>query len=105
MVEGCSPQYSVERCVDPTVGLMVCEELLLMAILQTQHNRIALHSGPYAIQQDNARLHVARVSLDYLEHNESIILLPWPLRSAYLSSIEYVRSIMGRTLTNLPQPP
>ena len=40
-------------------------------------------------QQDNARPHTARVSMDYLEKN-NINVLPWPSKSADLNRIEYL---------------
>lgn len=55
-------------------------------------------------QQDNARPHVARVSLNCFEE-ANVNLLPWPPRSPDLSPIEHVWDMMGRRLRNLPNPP
>ncbi|GFU67322.1 uncharacterized protein TNCV_3556481 [Trichonephila clavipes] len=44
--------------------------------------------SPRAIfQQDNARLHTARVAQDFLRHFQT---LPWPTRSPDLSSVKHV---------------
>ncbi|CAH1968563.1 unnamed protein product [Acanthoscelides obtectus] len=55
-------------------------------------------------QQDNARLHVARVTIDFFQHSD-VTLLPWPPRSPDLSPIEHVWDMMGRRLLNLQRPP
>ncbi|CAH1990549.1 unnamed protein product [Acanthoscelides obtectus] len=55
-------------------------------------------------QQDNARPHVARVTIDFFQHND-VTLLPWPPRSPDLSPIEHVWDMMGRRLLNLQRPP
>ena len=40
-------------------------------------------------QQDNARPHTARVTMDYLEQN-NINIIPWPSESPYLNPIEHL---------------
>ncbi|KAH0821248.1 hypothetical protein GEV33_001543 [Tenebrio molitor] len=55
-------------------------------------------------QQDNARPHIARVSLEYLEH-ANVNLLPWPPRSPDLSPIEHVWDMIGQRLKNLARRP
>lgn len=40
-------------------------------------------------QQGNARPHTARLTMDYLEHN-NINMLPWPFKSADLNPIEHL---------------
>ncbi|GFS98857.1 DDE_3 domain-containing protein [Trichonephila clavipes] len=46
-----------------------------------------LNGLPGAIfQQYNARVHTARVALDFLRHFQSV---PWPTRSPYLSPVEH----------------
>ncbi|GFY10574.1 transposable element Tcb2 transposase [Trichonephila clavipes] len=46
-------------------------------------------------QQDNARLHTARVALDFLRHFQT---LPWPARSLDLSPVEHVRDQLKRQM-------
>ncbi|CAH2011764.1 unnamed protein product [Acanthoscelides obtectus] len=78
-----NPQFFVERHVHHTVGVMVWDP---------------------TFQQDNARPHVARVTIDFFQHND-VILLPWSPRSPDLSPIEHVWDMMGRRLLNLQRPP
>ncbi|UYV61333.1 hypothetical protein LAZ67_1004446 [Cordylochernes scorpioides] len=52
-------------------------------------------------QQDNARLHTARISQQALQ---DVQMLPWPPYSPDLSPIEHVWDIIGRRLHALPQP-
>ncbi|GFX89330.1 transposable element Tcb1 transposase [Trichonephila clavipes] len=44
-------------------------------------------------QQDNAQLHMARVSQDCLR---TVTTLPWPARSPDLSTIEHIWDYLGR---------
>ncbi|CAH2000175.1 unnamed protein product [Acanthoscelides obtectus] len=74
------------------------------------HEVLEPHLLPYldtlanpTFQQDNAR-HVARVTIDFFQHND-VTLLPWPPRSPDLSPIEHVWYMMGRRLLNLQRPP
>jgi hypothetical protein len=55
-------------------------------------------------QQDNARPHIARVTLACFEQAD-VILLTWPPRSPELFPIEHVWDIIGRRLGNLMRPP
>lgn len=118
-----NPQFFMERHVNQVVGVMVwgaiaygsrsplvfvrgnmtaqcyIEEIVeahLLPYLRTLHDPI--------FQQDNARPHVVRLTVNHL-HNAQVNLLPWPPRSPDLSPIEHVWDIMGRRLTNLPHPP
>ncbi|CAH2002088.1 unnamed protein product [Acanthoscelides obtectus] len=75
------------------------------------HEVLEPHLLPYrgtladpTFQQDNARPHVARVTIDFFQHND-VTLLPWPPRSPDLSPIEHVWDMMGRRLVNLQRPP
>ncbi|CAH1998257.1 unnamed protein product [Acanthoscelides obtectus] len=75
------------------------------------HEVLEPHLSPYldtladpTFQQDNARPHVARVTIDFFQHND-VTLLPWPPRSPDLSPIEHVWDMMGRRLINLQRPP
>ncbi|GFX11890.1 transposable element Tc1 transposase [Trichonephila clavipes] len=65
-------------------------------VLGTDDNRVRVwrHPGPFLnglpgaiFQQDNARLHTARVAQDFLRHFQT---LPWPARSQDLSPVEHV---------------
>ncbi|GFV92288.1 DDE_3 domain-containing protein [Trichonephila clavipes] len=44
-------------------------------------------------QQDNARLHTARVAQDFIRHFQT---LPWPVRSSDLYPIEHVWDLLKR---------
>ncbi|CAH1994372.1 unnamed protein product [Acanthoscelides obtectus] len=75
------------------------------------HEVLEPHLLPYldtladpTFQQDNARPHVARVTIDVFQHKD-VTLLPWPPRSPDLSPIEHVWDMMGRRLLNLQRPP
>ncbi|GFT32310.1 transposable element Tcb2 transposase [Trichonephila clavipes] len=48
-------------------------------------------------QQDNARLHTARVSQDCLR---TVTTLPWNARSPYLTPIEHIWDHLGRRVGN-----
>jgi hypothetical protein len=64
-----------------------------------------LHTVPNPVfQQDNARPHIARITLACFEEAD-VTLLPWPPRSTDLSPIEHVWDIIGRRLSNLMRPP
>ncbi|CAH1977625.1 unnamed protein product [Acanthoscelides obtectus] len=74
------------------------------------HEVLVPHLLPYldtladpTFQQDNARPHVARVTIDF-QHND-VTLLPWPPRLPDLSPIEHAWDMMGRRLLNLQRPP
>ena len=55
-------------------------------------------------QQDNARPHTARVTMECLEE-ANVVVLPWPSRSPDLSPIEHVWDMIGVRLGNLPRAP
>lgn len=54
-------------------------------------------------QQDNARPHVARTVMTYLD-SQQVQLLPWPAYSPDMSPIEHVWDIVGRRLARDPRP-
>ena len=62
------------------------------------------HGPGLTFQQDNARPHTARVAMDFLHHN-NVMLLPWPAISPDLSPNEHVWDEMERRLRRLPHPP
>ena len=63
-----------------------------------------LQGLPTAIfQQDNARPHVARI-VQVLFVNRQIELLPWPIRSPFLSPIENMWSRVAQRLTQIISP-
>ncbi|CAH1978124.1 unnamed protein product [Acanthoscelides obtectus] len=118
-----NPQFFVERHVCHTVGLMVWGAIahgsrspliFIRGNMNAQryiHEVLEPHLLPYldtladpTFQQDNARPHVARVTIDFFQHND-VTLLPWPPRSPDLSPIEHVWDMMGRRLLNLQRPP
>ena len=48
-------------------------------------------------QQDNARVHTARVSMTFLQNN-NVNVLPWPALSLDMSPIEHVWDLLGQRL-------
>ncbi|CAH1990109.1 unnamed protein product [Acanthoscelides obtectus] len=114
-----NPQFFVERHVHHTVGVMVWGAIaygfrspliFIRGNMNAQryiHEVLEPHLLPYldtladpTFQQDNARPHVARVTIDFFQHND-VALLPWPPRSPDLSPIEHVWDMMGKRLLNL----
>ena len=55
-------------------------------------------------QHDNARCHMARVCLDFLNQNH-IHVLPWPALSPDLSPIEHLWDEFGRRVRHCQNPP
>ncbi|CAH1967750.1 unnamed protein product [Acanthoscelides obtectus] len=117
--ERSNPQFFVEGHVHHTVGVMVWGVIAygsrspLIFIRGNMNAQRYIHEvlEPYldtladrTFQQDNARPHVARVTIDFFQHND-VTLLPWPPRSPDLSPIEHVWDMMGRRLLNLQRPP
>ncbi|CAH1981761.1 unnamed protein product [Acanthoscelides obtectus] len=118
-----NPQFFVERHVHHIVGVMVWGAIAYgsrsplifirdnMNAQRYIHEVLEPHLLPYldtladpTFQQDNVRPHVARVTIDFFQHND-VTLLPWPPRSPDLSPIEHVWDMMGRRLLNLQRPP
>ncbi|CAH2020579.1 unnamed protein product, partial [Acanthoscelides obtectus] len=112
-----NPQFFVERHVHHTVGVSCCgwgaiaygsrsPLIFIRGNMNAQryiHEVLEPHLLPYldtladpTFQQDNARPHVARVTIDFFQHND-VTLLPWPSRSPDLSQLS--------TLLNLQRPP
>ena len=63
---------------------------------------IQRHGGVF--QQDNARLHVAPVCIDFLQR-QNIDVLPWPALSADMSPIEHLWDLLGRRVRQRRQQP
>ena len=55
-------------------------------------------------QQDNARAHVARLSMAFLQQN-NVNVMNWPPYSPDLSPIEHLWDVLDRRVRNRPQPP
>ena len=115
--------FAVERHVHRTIGLMVWgaiafgskSPLIVIRGTMTAVRYVDVVLRPVVLpyvrgieegvfQQDNARPHIARTSMRFLEE-ERIPTLPWPPRSPDLSPIEKVWDWMGIHIQNLPQPP
>ena len=112
-------QFSVERHLHRTVGFMVLEgiargsrsPLLFIRSNMTIHEVLEAHVLPYLrtllnplFQQDNARPHVTRATLEFFQQNR-VNFLASPPRSPDFPPIEQVWDIMGRRLLHLPNPP
>lgn len=63
---------------------------------------IRRHGGDF--QHDNARPHVARVCMDFLQR-QNINVLPWPALSADMSPIEHLWDMLGRCVRQRRQQP
>ena len=62
------------------------------------------HRFSHVFQHDNARCHVARVSMDFLNDNH-IRTLPWPALSPDVKLVKHLRDELGRRVRNDLNPP
>lgn len=62
------------------------------------------HPDLRVYQQDNARPHTARISMDFL-NNANIRVMPWPALSPDLAPIEHVWDELGRRVYSRPNKP
>ncbi|GFX10123.1 transposable element Tcb2 transposase [Trichonephila clavipes] len=108
--------HTVLRHTARTAGVMVwraiaCDSLSTLIVMRgtltgqryvddilRPHVGPSLNGLPGAIfQQDNARLHTARVDQDFLRHFQT---LPWPARSPDLSPVEHVWNQLKRQMSS-----
>lgn len=62
------------------------------------------HRFNHVLQQDNARCHVARLTMDFLQA-QHVRVLPWPAMSPDLNPIEHMWDELGRRVKNRINPP
>ncbi|GFU50847.1 transposable element Tcb1 transposase [Trichonephila clavipes] len=67
------------------------------------YSRTPLGLATAIFEQDNARLHVARIVQMFFVNHQSE-LLPWPARSPDLSPIENMWSMVAQRLTQITPP-
>jgi hypothetical protein len=58
----------------------------------------------FILQQDNARPHTARITMDFFNRH-NVDVLPWPAHSPDLSPIEHLWDHLGRQLRRRPHQP
>jgi hypothetical protein len=81
-------------------GIRYRDEILAPIVLPF----IRTHHFNHVFQQDNARCHISRVAMNYLNDNH-IRTLPWPALSSDLSPIEHLWDELGRRVRRRVNPP